>query len=147
MDSRRAEFFAADLDASKDGFGELRMETKYMLSPYFFADDRLRAQFELDIPESFIPDGSYVTQYVQLTPDNDPGSVYTSISCTTKVGQKNSQTVSEYQGTTRMNKSGVAGQTVLAENGSEKREDSSWATNKDSTLYDARKSEIKGNRV
>jgi hypothetical protein len=116
MDERANEFFAEDLDATKDGFGELRMNTQYMLSPYFFADDKLRASFELDIPESFIPANHYVFQYVQLTPDNDPGSVYISITCTTQVGVKNSQRIVEYQGTSLMNQATMAGQTIFKQN-------------------------------
>ena len=86
MDARSNEIIADQLDSSKEGFGEQRLQTDFMLSPFFYADDRLRASFELDLPRDFLPDGAYVYQYVQLTPDSAQGSVYSTIACETKIG-------------------------------------------------------------
>jgi hypothetical protein len=82
MDVRALEIFASDLDSTQTGFGEMRMETDFLLSPYFFADDKMRASFELDLPVKFLASGYHVFQYVQLTPDSDPGSSYITIACT-----------------------------------------------------------------
>jgi hypothetical protein len=82
MDVRSLEIFTNDLDSSQDGFGETTMQTDFLLSPYFFADDKLRASFSIDLPSYFLVDKYYVFQYVQLTPDSDPGSSYVTIACT-----------------------------------------------------------------
>jgi hypothetical protein len=150
MDSQVKQMYANDLDSTQEeGFGEMRMETDFMLTPYYYADDKLRASFELDLPDHFMKDGAYVFQYVQLTPDSNPGSVYTTIACETQIGVANSQVVSEFAGTSRMDKTStaVAGKKVHEQNKSEKSTDSTWKANKDTSLYAKRTSEIAGNTI
>jgi len=64
MDSIFTDVYASDLDATREGFGYVETSTDYMLSPYFFADDKLRASFSVDLPKAFIPDESWVFQYM-----------------------------------------------------------------------------------
>jgi hypothetical protein len=118
-----------------------------MLSPYFYADDRLRASFTMDLPESFLAKDTIVYQYVQLTPDNDPGSVYISITCSAVVDNDNSQKIVEHNGATRMDSTTMKGKKVYEQNQDEVNADSTFTANKDLTLYKAYASEISGNKV
>lgn len=113
-----------------------------MLSPYFYADDRLRAKFTVDLPETFLAKDNIVYQYVQLTPDNDPGSTYISITCSAVVDKDNSQKIVEHKGTTRMDSKTMKGKKVYEQNEAEVNADSTFRANKDLTLYKAFASEI-----
>ena len=96
MDIVEMDVWAEDIDSSKTGLGIVTTQTDYLLSPYFFADDVLRATFMLDLPESMLPNDYWVYQYVQLTPDNDPGSLYISITCAAQVNKDNTQRIKEH---------------------------------------------------
>lgn len=147
MDSNESEIFAEDIDSSAEGFGSFKTKVDYMLSPYFYADDKLRTEMTLDIPSKLLPDGAIVFQYVQLTPENDPGSTYVGITCSVEVGKEGSQVVSEFSGTTRLDSTTMKGKKVFEQNTAEIEAESDFGYNKDITKYNAFTSEIRGNKV
>lgn len=109
-------------DLGFDGRGSQNLYIELIASPLFTEDDIVRVYMDLDLPEQALTNGTIVYQYIQLLANGATAGTddYISVGCGLTVGEEGSQWVDNYQGTTKLDKSATAGQTVESQNDSEK---------------------------